>query len=690
MHALRRLKYAFLTVAALAFAAAAAADEGLWTYERVPREAIAARRGASLDDDWLSRAQLATVRLNGGCSATFVSPHGLMITSRQCVESCLAENGGAGDGSSSRSQADEKRCRRARAQVLVSTQDVTGQVVLVTSGLEAAAAAVARAKELARLEQECEQALAADPKAEPLDCEPVSLFDGGEYRLYKYRRYDDVRLSFAPERSVARFAGADLEFPRLAFDVAFLRAYVDGKPAETPRFLRVNFAGPAVHETVFVSGHAATTARTTTVAELLTTRDTTLLGELLEATELKGRYMQFSLTGVSAREHVALPLERLERELGVAQATFTALLGEPLLAAKRAEEEALKQRIAADPELKLTATAAFGEIAAAEQTRRALVDRRMLVESVTERCQLCRLAALLIRAGAERQKPDAERRPEFRSGALPRIERELASTEPIQVDVEILNLSYALGRLRERLGPTDPLAARLFANETPTALAERTLSRTRMFDPAFRSQLWSAGAGAVVASDDPLIAVMRELESAADTIDASWQPMVDAPLRRAHERLARARIKYADASSYPDATGTLRLSVGTVNGWTASGQPIAPLTTLAQMYDRAASSSAVRLPARWLEAKDRVNGAAGLNLALDNDVGAGCAGCGVLSVTGELVGVVFDGNRASAAARYWFDAASSRAVAFDTAALKEILLKVYRSDELMKEMVIAR
>jgi hypothetical protein len=695
MRASRRLKYAFLPVAALAFAAAAPADEGLWTYERVPREAIAARRGVTLDDAWLSRAQLAAVRLNGGCSATFVSPRGLMITSRQCVESCLAENSTASsnltsDGFSSRSTAEEKRCRRLSAQVLVSTEDVTGQVMLVTSGLEAAAAAAARAKELARLEQACEQAIAADPKAEPLDCEPVALFDGGEYRLYKYRNYGDLRLSFAAERSLARFAGGDLEFPRLAFDVAFLRAYVDGTPAETPKFLSVNFAGPAEHETLFVSGHPAVTARTTTLAELQTVRDTSLLGELLEATELKGRYGQFSLASTSAREHIALPLERLERELGIARATFAALLAEPLLAAKRTEEDALKQRIAEDPELKLTAAAAFGEIASAQQAVRALVDRRMLIEGVAKRCQLCRFASLLVRAGAERQKPDAERRPEFRSNALPRIERELASTEPVTADVESLNLSFALERLRERLGPADPLAARLFASEPPAALAERAINRTRLVDPAFRSQLWSQGAGAVVASDDPLIVIMRELEAAADTVDASWRPMVDAPLRRAHERLARARIKFADAASYPDATGTLRLSVGTMSGWSASGQPIAPLTTLAQMYDRAASGSVARLPARWLEAKDRVNGAAGLDLVLDNDVGAGCVGCGVLSATGELVGVVFDANRASAAARYWFDAPSGRAIAFDCAALKEILLKVYRADELMKEMVIAR
>jgi hypothetical protein len=691
-------RQAILLVVALALTHGATADEGLWTYDRVPRELIAARRGVPLTDAWLTRVQLASVRLSGGCSAAFVSPHGLMITSRPCVDSCLAENTTAGanltvDGFVSRNGAAEKRCRRMRAQVLISTEDVTGQVMLATAGIDALAAANARDRELARLERQCEEAALGDRKAEQLDCEPVALFGGGEYRLYKYRPYDDVRLAFAPERSVTRSEDADPDFPRQGFDVALLRVYVDGKPAATDQYLQVNFAGPAERESLYVSGNPAATQRSTTVAELLTARDTVLAGAGLDAAELKGRYVQFALSGAQARDHIALPLARLTHELRVASAAFEALLDEQQLGVKRAEEESLKLRIAQDPDFKLTAASAFDEIASAQQAWRNLGSRRMLlddglgVSGAGAPCHLCNYARLLVRAAAERQKPDAERLPGFRARELPRAARELASTEPVAVDVDILNLGFVLERLRVRLGPNDPLVAKLFASEPPATLAERAISRTRLIDPRFRQQLWSAGAGAIVLSDDPLIALTRDIESAAAGVALTWRQTVDAPERRANERLARARMRLGDASSYADATDTLRLSSGTMVGWTVAGAPVAPMTTIAQLFERA-TQPASQLPAAWTDARGRINGAAGLSIAIDNDIGAGCPGCAVVSAAGELVGVVVDGNRRAAAGRYWFDAAAGRAIALDTAALKEILLKVYRTDELMKEIVV--
>ncbi len=683
----------FLTLSALA--TIAAADEGLWTFDRLPRASLAAARGITLDDAWLSHAQAATVRLDGNCSATFVSPRGLLITSRSCVEACLAENTTASvnlarDGFASRTNADEKRCRRARAQVLLGTVDISVQMLLATSGLDSAAAAGVRDRELARLEKECEESGSADARAQSVDCEPVALAGGGEYRLYKYRNYDDLRLAFAPERSVARYVGGDFDFPRVAFDVAFLRAYADGRPAETPGYTSVNFAGPGEREPLFVAGHPAATERSTTLTELLTARDTTLKGALLEASELRGRYAQFALSSAAAREHIALPLARLERELTLRDAMFTALLSEPQIEARRASEAALRKRIAEDSDLRLSAGSAFDEIATAQQAVRELSDRRSLIEGAGSRCRLCVYAHLVVRAALERQKPDGERQQAFRTLALPRVERELASTEAIAIDVDALNLGFSLERLRDRLGASDPLVMKILGDEAPAAVAERAISRTHLVDPAFRAQLMSSGAGAIVASDDPLIAIARELEAAADAIEAAWQPKVDAPMRRAQERLARARLKFADSTSYPDATGTLRLSSGTMSGWTSNGQAIAPRTTLAQMYQRGTAAPALRLPASWLDAKDRINGATGINFIADTDTGGGCAGCAVLSASGELLGVIVDGNRASTAGRYWYDATAGRAVGVDAAVLREVLLKVYRTDELMKEMVIAR
>ncbi len=695
-----RIKRALPLLAACAIACATAsiavADEGMWTLERLPRDLIATRRNVTLDDAWLNHVRLASVRLIGGCSAVLVAPRGLMMTSRGCAQTCLADNSNTAadllsQGFLSHGASDERRCRRVRAQVLVATEDITGQVLLATAGLDAVAAANSRDRELARLEQACEEALRADPKAEPLDCEPVALFEGAEYRLYKYRNYDDVRLAFAPERVVTRFSGAQLDFPRQAFDVALLRAYVDGKPAQTDSYLRVNFAGPAEHEPLFVAGSPAPTHRSRAVAELLVDRDTLLPFTLLEGAELKGRYAQFALASATAREHVAQPLASLDRELRLNTALFEALLNESALARKRAQEDAFRERLALDPEFKFTTASAFDEITAAQQARRALLPKQGALESGGSlNCKLCNFANLLVRAAAERQKPDAERRPGFHTAELPRIESALASSEPLTIDVESLTLAFVLERLRDGATAQSAVVAHLFANETPMAIADRVLSRTRLVDPAFRQQLWTAGAGAVIASEDPLIALARDLASGVESADAAWRQTVEAPMRRAQERLARARAKYSSASDYSDATGTLRLSSGTMIGWSINGATVAPVTTFNQMFEAAASATGNLLPASWIDAKSRISGAAGLEVAIDNDIGAGCPGCAVISSTGELVGVVFDGNRTSAAGRYWFDADANRAIALDTAALREIMLKVYRADELMKEMVIAR
>jgi hypothetical protein len=691
-----RALLALLALSVSVGAPLAIADEGLWTFEHVPRDLIAARRNVTLDDAWLNRVQLANVRLTGGCSAVLVSAHGLMMTSRGCAESCLADNSNAAadlgaNGFLSRGMSDEKRCRRLRAQVLVASEDITGQVQLATAGLDAAAAQNARDRELARLEQACEDALRSDPKAEPLDCEPVALFSGAEYRLYKYRSYDDVRLAFAPERSVARFAGAALEFPRQAFDIALLRVYVEGKPAPTEAFLRVNFAGPAVGEPLFVSGHPGPTQRTRTVAELLADRDTVLPFELLEAAELKGRYAQFALAGAAARDHVAEPLAIVDRELRLTSALFGALLDERQFARKRLQEDAFKLRLAQDPDFKLTAASAFDEIAAAQQARRSLFPRRGALENGGAlACKLCNFANVLIRGAAERQKPDVERRPGFHNADLPRIESALGSNAPIAIDVESLTLTFLLERVRDRAKANNLAVAHLFATEAPMTIAERVISHTRLVDPAFRVQLWTAGVGAIVASEDPLIELARDLSSETQATDAAWRQTVEAPMRRAGERLARARAKFGSASDYSDATGTLRVSSGTMAGLSVNGATIAPMTTLSQMFEGTASPTGDFLPPYWLDAKPRITATAGLDIAIDNDIGAGCPGCAVVSAAGELVGVVFDGDRAAVAGRYWFDADANRAIAVDTAALKEILLKVYRADELMKELVIPR
>ncbi len=683
-----------LLITAVLLVCSAHADEGMWTFHNFPTSLVEQRYGVRLTPAWLDHVRLSTVRL-ANCTASFVAPTGLILTNFHCSWDCLEQHSTKEksllhDGFLANGREQEIRCETQVADVLMSYEDVTAHVAAAIQGLDDKKANDTRKKTLTQLEQACEQASRNDRKTGPLKCESVNLYQGGQYWLYKYKRYDDVRLVFAPESGSAEFGGDpdNFQFPRWCLDMSVLRAYdAHGKPAATPNHLKINFAGADAGAPVFVSGHPGSTDRQLTLAQLRFLRDEDLPQVLVRSSELRGRYLQFAKTGPAAERITEAPLSSLENSLKVRRKQLDALHEDALFDRKTQEQAALKAKIAADPALARSFGDPWADIAKAEAVERTLTLPYTFLEGGAGfSSRLFRYARTVVRGGVERAKPNEDRLREFRDTALPRIEQQLAAAVPIYPELEQLTLSFSLERMREWLGPDDPTVRQLLSKESPEKLAARLIAGSRLADPKVRMTLWRGGAQAVDSAADPMIAIAKLVDARARDIRKHYEDEVEAPVQAASEKIAKARFAAYGTTVYPDATFTLRLSFGAVQGWVENGRPVAPFTQLGRLFERATGVEPFAVPDSWLKVKDRLDVNTRFNLSTNNDIVGGNSGSPLIDAHGDIVGLVFDGNIHSISGSFWFDAEKNRTVAVHPAIIREALSKVYGAQALLKEL----
>lgn len=668
-------------------------DGGMWTFHDFPHELLRRAHGADVSQAWLDKVRTATIRLSN-CTASFVSPDGLILTNHHCAEACLDEHSTAqhnllADGFLARTREQELKCGTQIADVLMDMENVTPQVAAAVKGLDDKAANEARKKALTQLEQSCEEA-SHNGRYGPLKCESVDLYQGGQYWLYKYRRYDDVRLVFAPERGIAAFGGDpdNFQFPRWCLDMSVLRAYgPDGKPAATPSFLEIRPGGPEAGELVLVSGHPGTTDRLLTVAQLETLRNIVLPRYLMRASELRGRYIQFGKTGAEAARIVEDPLNFLENFIKVRRKQLDALLDDRLMSSKRKEEAALRAKVAADPQLAAATGDPWADIAKAQALEAQLyLPHTFLEDGAGFNSRLFNYARTLVRAAAERPKSNTARLREYRDAALPRMQQRLAAPVPVYPELEKLTLSYSLERMREWLGPDAPIVRALLVKDSPDTLAARVVEGTKLTDPRLRRQLWEGGAAAVDASGDPMIELARSVDAESRAVRKRYEDEVEAVETTGSEKIARARFKVYGTSQPPDATFTLRLNFGTVKGWPEEGHEVEPFTHLARLFERATGREPFKIPDSWLAARSSLDMGTLFDLSTTNDIVGGNSGSPLIDASGKVVGLMFDGNIHSNSGSYWYDARLNRAVAVDPAIMFEALRKVYKANELLAEL----
>src|SRR5262245_29248567 len=402
------MKRSMLAVLIVALSGVVWADEGMWTFDNAPKAEIAKRYSVQLNDQWLSHVQKSVIRLESGCTASFVSSEGLVLTNHHCASECLADNSNAkrdllADGYNAATLEDEIKCQGERASVLMSTENITDRVVKAIGDVEPSQATAARNKVLTTLEATCEQN--AKQAGTPLACESVTLYQGGQYWLYKYKRYDDVRLAFAPEQDIAAFGGDpdNFQFPRWCLDMSLLRVYENGKPASTPEHLAFEWAGAKDGEAVFVAGHPGTTQRLLTVAQLKTQRDMYLPFWLVRNAELRGRLIQYSKTSAEAARTAKDYLSSVENAIKVRRMQLASLLDDRMMDQHSVAERKLRDAVTADAAAKTAAGSAWDDIAGAEQRyREILIPYTWLEGGAAFNSELFNYARQLLRAADER------------------------------------------------------------------------------------------------------------------------------------------------------------------------------------------------------------------------------------------------------------------------------------------------
>jgi hypothetical protein len=680
---MKRLLVAVLLAAPLA----GTADEGMWTFNDFPREQVKETYGFLPSAAWLDDVRLSSVRLAGGCSASFVSEQGLVMTNHHCAHECIeqlstVDKDLVANGYVAAKAADELACPDVEVNQLVAIRDVTARMRKATAGVTGAAFTLAQTAEIARIEKECQTAAG-------LRCEVVTLFHGGRYDLYEYRRHQDVRLVFAPEFSIAFFGGDpdNFEFPRYDLDVAFLRVYEHGKPLVTRNFFRWSPKGAEEGELTFVSGHPGGTDRLLTVAQLADQRDHGLVDRLVRRSELRGLVTGFQLIGPEQKRISNALLFYVENGIKVYRGRLDALRDPRFFAQKVAEEQALKDAVAKDPALAKKTLPAWDAIArATERLRQIRVPYTYLEEKVGFAGDLFAHARTLVRGAEELPKPNERRLAEFSDSAMPALVATLLSPAPVYPELEKLLLGHGLAKLRERLGPDHPVVKKVLGPSSPEEVAARVVDGSKLRDRVVRKALWDGGAKAVAASDDPMIALAKLVDPDARAIRKVFEDEVDAVVKKNQELIAEARFATQRRSTYPDATFTLRLSYGQVKGWSEDGRTIPPFTTFAGAFERHTGRDPFALPPSWLAAKGKVNLGTRFDLVTTNDIIGGNSGSPMLDKDARIVGLVFDGNIHSLGGDYGFDAPVNRTVAVHSDAIIEALTKIYGAKRVVDEL----
>jgi hypothetical protein len=569
-----------------------------------------------------------------------------------------------------------------QAEILTSISDVTPQVSAVGKGLAGNALVKARTAVASTIEKE------GCPDTALTRCQVVNLYHGGQYKLYKYRKYSDVRLIFSPGVETAFFGGDpdNFNFPRYDLDSAFVRLYENGVPVKTPGHLRWNSAPPKAGEPVFVAGNPGGTDRQLTMAQLSAQRELSLPVTALRYSELRGRLIRFGEESAENHRIAQDLLFGLENSYKVYFGRLFTLNDDAFMAAKAREEAALRVNPAARQALAASGTPdPWARIATATQQMRNLYLPYILVERGPGGSQLFSYAKALVRAAAERQKPSAERLPGYADSQLPLLEKQVLDVAPVYPSLEQQTLEFWLSKAREYLTADDPDTKLLLGRDSPEQLSEQ-LATSKLGDAALRKTLWDGGWAAVKASNDPMIQYVLRIDPEGRRLLTEWNEKVDGPTTAASEALARARFAAFGTSVYPDATFTLRLSYGQIAGWNEKGHEVPPFTYFGGLYERATGQEPFKLDPRWVAAKAKLNPNTVFNISTTNDIIGGNSGSPLINARGEVIGAIFDGNIHSIGGDYGYDPANNRSVAVSTAAVSEALRKVYGASNLADEL----
>jgi hypothetical protein len=669
------------------------ADEGMWLLNNPPRQLLKEKYNFDLTDAWLEHAQKASVRFNSGGSGSFVSAEGLIVTNHHIGADSLQKLSPKDkdyyrDGYLARNRDEELKCPDLELNVLQSIEDVTERVnSSVKPEMKPAEAFAARRAAMAAIEKD-------SLTKTGLRSDVVTLYHGGLYHLYRYKKYTDVRLVMAPEHAIAAFGGDtdNFEYPRHSLDICFFRVYEDGKPARVTHFFRWSSQGPAEGDLVFVTGHPGTTNRLDTLAKLQHRRDVTLPYTLNRLRAEEALLLQFSGRGPEQARMAAKDLARVANARKAFSGQYQGLLDPAIMARKAQDEHELRMQTAVEGEKSKGLTPPWERIAEAEKTFAGFEREYYLLERGDAfDSELFQIARHLVRLAAEKPRPNADRLREYRDSNLESLEFQLFSPAPIHAELERAKLAGALSFLAENLGGEHPLVIKVLAGQSPAARATALVASTRLADPAERRRLAAGGQPSIDGATDTMILFARLIDDDARGLRKRYEDEVEEVERQANAQIARARFDRYGTGIAPDATFTLRLAFGVVRGYPVEGVDLPYTTTFAGALVRAqqqGNRDPFLLPKRWQEVKDRsdIDPATPLNFISTADTIGGNSGSPVLNRAGELVGINFDRNRHGLVRNFVYTDEQARHIAVHSRGVLVALRKLYAAEALAREL----
>jgi len=661
----------------------------MWTFDVPPLDYWAKRYDFRPAKDWLDHVRLSAVRYGTGCSASFVSPNGLVMTNHHCARSCIESVTKPGedflsDGFYAKTREEERACQGLFLDQLQQITDVTPRVMKSIEGAKAEAAGKLRSDAIAAIEKECQG------DAKDRACQVVTFYRGGQYKLYTFHRYSDVRLVMAPEAQIAFFGGDpdNFTFPRHDIDMSFVRAYENGQPASTPHHFTWSPAGTKEGDLTFIIGNPGSTGRLNSMSQLQYLRDVSYPSQMKaldRRIETLEAYMQADTVKGKAYRNTLFSLQNTRKAIGGYQ---TGLLDKELMTHKAQWEKEFIAKVNADPALKAKYGRAWGQIATVQDSLAKTAVRRRYEQFQTDGGRLLPIGSLFARYPSEMAKPDDERLPAFKEANRKQTEAIMTGGQPMDVALETANLATYLEAMAAELPATHPVRKAALGGRTPAEAAKYLVENSVLTDPAKRKALFEAGNEAINASKDPFIQLARVIDPLERNNAKFIQRQLDAETA-ASEKVARALLAVFGNGVSPDATFSLRISDGQVKRYPLNGTYAPAYTTIAGLYDRSQSFGGAgpwALPKRWQERKPKLDDTTPLDVATTSDIIGGNSGSPVVNRDAQVVGLVFDGNMEMLPNRFLFTEKAARSVFVDSRAIIEALRKVYDADALADEL----
>lgn len=677
-----------LSVLFLAAAVFAGPDEGMWTFDNPPVKFLKEKYDFTPTQEWLDHVRFASVRFMDGGSGSFVSPNGLVMTNHhvavgQLQKISTKDHDYVATGLYAQTNEDEIKSSDLEVNILAAMKNVTEKVkAAVKEDMSEHEALKARDAVIAEIEKESKEKTGMRSNV-------VSLYHGGEYWLYQYKKYTDVRLVFAPERQIAYFGGDfdNFTYPRYDLDVAFFRIYEDGKPLKSKNYFKWNVEGAEENELVFVSGNPGSTDRLNTFTQLEYQRDYRypMVLDLIKSWIIS--LQKYSQKGPEQQRRALTQIFGLENAKKAMTGEYQGLLDEKIMEKKKKEEKIFLKKIAANSEWQEKYGEAWETIENLYEKHKDKMLNLFYQQIIGSR--LAGVATTIVRYVEEVKKPDSERLNGYNDANLENLRFGLYSPAPVYKDFEISNLIWSLNMSLNGLGKDNEFIQKVLVDMSPGEVAENLITNTKLHDVDYRKKLIEGGIKAVEECDDPLIVMARKIDP-LNRKNIEWnEKHLESIQAAAEEKIAKARFAIYGKDSYPDATFTLRLSYGTVKGYPYNGTKAPHETSLYGLYDRAVSfknEGPYRLPQRFWDKKDKLDLSTPVNFVSSCDIIGGNSGSPVINKNAEVVGLIFDGNIESLSGRFLYDLEKNRAVSVHTAYITEALRKLYDAGKLVDEI----